>query len=90
MVLQLAAVMSPRPVAPEVTLGDRLSFTAFLALALHAAIILGITFSFEDRQPSTHTMEVTLAQHRADDKLEKADFLAQFNQIGSGTWRPQR
>ena len=85
MVLQLAAVMSPRPVAPEVTLGDRLSFTAFLALALHAAIILGITFSFEDRQPSTHTMEVTLAQHRADDKLEKADFLAQFNQIGSGT-----
>ncbi|MEM7366211.1 MAG: TonB family protein [Pseudomonadota bacterium] len=30
-------------------------------------------------------MEVTLAQHRADDKPEKADFLAQFNQIGSGT-----
>ena len=81
----MATVMSPGPVAPEVTPADRLSFTVFLALALHAAVILGITFSFEDRQPSTHTTEVTLAQHRADDKPEKADFLAQFNQIGSGT-----
>lgn len=65
--------------------GDRLSFTLFLALALHAALILGVTFTYINNKPSTHTMEVTLAQHRSKNKPEKADFLAQFNQVGSGT-----
>lgn len=82
----MAAVMNPGQVTTsDVTPADRLSFTVFLAVALHAAVILGITFSFQDRRPSTHTMEVTIAQHRADDHPDKADFLAQFNQIGSGT-----
>jgi protein TonB len=69
------------PVAPA----DRLSFTVFLALAIHAAIILGVTFTFAERQPSTHTMEVTLAQHMSKSRPDKADFIAQFNQAGSGT-----
>jgi len=74
------------PVAvPSVSAGDRLSFTAFLALAVHAAIILGVTFTHVTQKPSTHTMEVTLAQHRSQNKPDKADFLAQFNQVGSGT-----
>jgi protein TonB len=30
-------------------------------------------------------MEVTLAQHRSNNQPDKADFLAQFNQQGSGT-----
>ena len=30
-------------------------------------------------------MEVTLAQHKSKNKPEKVDFLAQFNQLGSGT-----
>ncbi|MEX1237063.1 MAG: energy transducer TonB, partial [Pseudomonadales bacterium] len=34
---------------------------------------------------STHTMEVTLAQHRSESRPDKADYLAQFNQIGSGS-----
>ena len=64
--------------------GDRLSFTVFLAVALHAALILGVTFSYVNSKPSTHTMEVTLAQQRAKRKPENADFLAQLNQVGSG------
>ncbi|MDK1023773.1 MAG: energy transducer TonB [Gammaproteobacteria bacterium] len=71
--------------APPIDPGDRLSFTVFLALALHAAIIMGVTFTMTEKGPSTHTMEVTLAQHRTKNKPDKADFLAQFNQIGSGT-----
>jgi len=65
--------------------GDRLSFTVFLALALHAFIVLGITFDLEDPEPAPHTMEITLAQYDDEEKPEKADFLAQTNQKGSGT-----
>ncbi len=71
--------------SPTITPADRLSFTFFLAGALHVAIILGVTFTYLDRSSSTHTMEVTLAQHRSNNQPEKADFLAQFNQQGSGT-----
>jgi len=65
--------------------GDRLSFTVFLALALHAFIVLGITFDLEDPEPAPLTMEITLAQYDDEEKPEKADFLAQANQKGSGT-----
>ena len=78
--------LSPgQPLADGVGAGDRLSFTLFLAAALHAAVILGVTFTYVTSQPSTHTMEVTLAQQRSKNKPEKADFLAQFDQTGSGT-----
>ncbi len=70
---------------PAISSGDRLSFTAFLALMVHGAIILGVTFTYVTQKPSTHTMEVTLAQHRSNNRPNKADFLAQFNQMGSGT-----
>ena len=70
---------------PGITSSDRLSFTVFLAIAVHAIIILGVTFTFIEKGPSTHTMEVTLAQHRSKNRPSKADFLAQFSQAGSGT-----
>jgi protein TonB len=79
----MAAVIPSRPEA-TVSPGDRLSFTVFLAVALHAALILGVTFTYVTSKPSTHTMEVTLAQQRAKRMPDKADFLAQFNQVGSG------
>ena len=34
---------------------------------------------------STPTMEVTLAQYRSDERPDDADFIAQENQVGSGT-----
>ena len=71
--------------SPAITPADRLTFTFFLAAALHAAIILGVTFTYLDRSSSTHTMEVTLAKHSSNNQPKKADFLAQFNQQGSGT-----
>ncbi len=76
-----ALVLTTPPADPV----DRLSFTVFLAIVIHAAIILGITFTNLKNAPSTHSIEVTLAQHRSNEKPEKADFLAQFDQLGSGT-----
>lgn len=76
----------PQAIAPpEVKASDRLSFTAFLAITLHVALIMGVTFTHVTQKSSTHTMEVTLAQHRSENRPDKADFLAQFHQQGSGT-----
>lgn len=71
--------------APTITPGDRLTFTTFLAATVHAAIILGVTFTYVAKKPSTHTMEVTLVQHGNKNSPKAADFLAQFSQTGSGT-----
>ncbi len=80
----MAAVYQESLTSP-VSSGDRLSFTIFLAVALHAALILGVTFSYMDREASSHTMEVTLVQQRSQQTPENPDYLAQINQIGSGS-----
>ncbi len=64
---------------------DLLGFTLLLALALHAVFILGVTFQREDRARSAATLEITLAQYKSDKAPQRADFLAQHNQEGSGT-----
>lgn len=64
---------------------DRLGFMFCLALALHAAVILGISFKQQDRSLAPTKLEITLAQHRSSEAPEQADFLAQNNQLGSGT-----
>ena len=68
-----------------VTSADRLTFTGFLAVLLHAALILGISFTTTDQSQTSQTLEVTLASYKSDQAPEKADFLAQENQQGSGT-----
>ena len=64
---------------------DRLLFCALVALAVHAALILGVGFTREDRAPRAPGLDVTLAQLRDDAPDEAADFLAQANQRGSGS-----
>lgn len=66
---------------------DRLSFTLFLALGLHALLIFGVGFAAPDSRKVPPTLEVTLAQHKSDQEtpLEEADFLADSDQQGSGT-----
>lgn len=64
---------------------DRLGFAFCLALALHAAIILGISFNREDRTVAAPRLEITLAQHQSENRPEDADFIAQNDQQGSGT-----
>ncbi|MFT5116695.1 MAG: protein TonB [Kiritimatiellia bacterium] len=64
---------------------DRLSFTLFLALAVHGLLIFGLTFN--SSKPSEHapSVSVTLATHAAKQAPDDADFLAQNNQLGSGS-----
>ncbi len=71
--------------AVQVSDFDRFSFTLFMALAVHAMIVLGITFAPESPRSSAQTMEITLSQFEDEQAPEQADFLAQTNQQGSGT-----
>ena len=64
---------------------DRFTFAIFLALLVHAVILLGVTFAPNDRSKLSTTLEVTLASYKHDKAPDKADFLAQSNQQGSGT-----
>jgi len=72
----------------KVSAGDRLSFTVFVAIAVHTLIIL-TDFIQEDPEPAPFTMEITLARHDDQEAPDKADFLAQTNQQGSGTLEKQ-
>jgi protein TonB len=68
---------------------DRLMTTLFLVGALHALLILGVTFTATGTTGSRTVpmLEVTLVQNPVPDSRENltADYLAQVNQRGSGT-----
>ena len=70
--------------AAQVTANDRLMFTLFMALALHAVVLLGITFAPEEPATSAATMEITLSRFEDEQAPDEADFLAASNQQGSG------
>jgi protein TonB len=63
---------------------DRFGFSLFIAVAVHALLIFGLGFKLHQQQQAAPTLEITLAQHRSKDEPDKADFLAQHNQHGSG------
>ncbi len=69
----------------EIDSGDRLSFTIFVAAALHALIIFGIGFTHDRGNKVAPTLNITLATHDAKTPPDKADFIAQHNQQASGT-----
>ena len=64
---------------------ERFGFTVFLSACLHVIIILGVGFTYLEELNSEPALEITMAQYRSEFAPDKADFLAQENQIGSGT-----
>ncbi|MDB5982768.1 MAG: hypothetical protein JWQ69_3783 [Pseudomonas sp.] len=64
---------------------DRLGFTLLIAALVHVALILGVGFSFVPPTEISRTLEITLATFKSKEAPDKADFLAQENQQGSGT-----
>ena len=64
---------------------DRFTFTLFVALALHAILVLGLTFAPESPSRQAEVLEITLSQFDDQKDPEEADFLAATSQIGSGT-----
>ena len=71
---------------PRITASDRLGFTLFLALCLHAIVVLGVGFSPSD--PSAHeplpSLDIIIANSRSFETVENPDFLAQLDQAGGG------
>lgn len=70
--------------SPNIHSGDRLCFTVFVALAVHASIILGVGFDFFVNRNQAPVIEVTLAHNPDPAPPVKADYMAQENQIGGG------
>lgn len=64
---------------------ERFGFTVFLSACLHVILIAGIGFAFLNESPATPAIEITLAQFRSEQRPEQADFIAQENQVGSGS-----
>ena len=73
------------PPRPGIEPRDRLGFTLFLAAVLHALVILGITFDVPDPRELARSLEITLATQPSTEAPDDADYLAQFDQLGSGT-----
>ena len=80
-----AAIRQPAPETTRVRPADRLGFTLFLAAALHLALILGLGFTLSEPKQISKTLEITLSTFKSEEKPKDADFLAQDNQLGSGT-----
>ena len=64
---------------------ERFGFTVFLSACLHVIIILGVGFTYLEELNSEPALEITMAQYRSEFAPDRANFLAQENQIGSGT-----
>jgi protein TonB len=77
-----APLLEPSPV----TATDRMAMTLFFAIALHAIIILGITFGQFDNPPPENilpTLDITVS-NRSTPPPDEADYLAQTSQDGGG------
>ncbi|HEY9198643.1 MAG TPA: energy transducer TonB [Gammaproteobacteria bacterium] len=66
--------------------GDRLVVSLLIAAALHALIILGISFAPqpEPQDDDLPTLDITLVPERKTAPPEEADYLAQVSQDGGG------
>ncbi|MCF7971976.1 MAG: TonB family protein [Methylococcaceae bacterium] len=63
---------------------DTLLVCIFFAAIIHTALILGINFSKPKADKTSKSIEITLVTKEAKKAPEKAEFLAQSNQIGAG------
>ena len=65
---------------------DRFSVSLLLALGIHAAVLLGISFTLEINplRTAVETLDVVLVQWRSETPPEDPEFLAQAAQTGGG------
>lgn len=71
----------------EAPTADRLALTLFVATALHALIILGVSFDAFDREPpdqDTPTLDITVVKPSDTTPPEEYDYLADTSQDGAG------
>jgi len=77
------AFQRPSPLSSN----DTLLVSIFLAVIIHTALILGINFSKPKVDKISKSIAITLVTNEAKKAPEKAEFLAQSNQIGAGKKR---
>lgn len=64
---------------------NRLVLSMAVAGSLHAAVVFGISFEFEDHpEHAMPSLDVILVQTRSEEAPVKAQYLAQANQVGGG------
>jgi len=82
----MQSIDAPNLDTSPVTAIDRMALTLFFALALHAMIILGITFGLHDDSAPENilpTLDITVSNRRTPPP-DEADYLAQTSQEGGG------
>ena len=71
---------------PAAKTHDRIGFTLSMAIALHAAVILGVGFALQvPTAPPAKRMDITLSNYKTDKEILDADYVAQTNQEASGS-----
>ena len=73
-------------IRPRISASDRLGFTLFLALTLHAIVVLGVGFTQSSRSnvEPLPSLDIILANSKSIEVAENPDFLAQVDQAGGG------
>jgi protein TonB len=69
-------------------LDDRMSVALLVALVIHAALLLGLSFrlEFNPVQQAAQTLDVVLVNFRTESEPEEAEFLAPVSQEGGGEY----
>lgn len=65
--------------------GDKFGFGIFVAAAAHAVIVFGLTFDWTPEPQPAPEIDVTIVTHQSEQAPEDVDFVAQANQLASGT-----
>ncbi len=68
----------------DVSVSDALLIAFFIALVVHAFIILGVSFSLPQPEKINKQIEITLSHNQAKKAPKKSNYLAQDNQLGAG------
>lgn len=76
------------PVRPDAS-RNRFAVAILLATAIHG-LLLALKFAPELPRPPPNILDVTLAHFRSEQAPREADFVAQANQVGSGTEKEKR
>jgi len=73
-------------IRPKISASDRLGFTLFLALTLHAIVVLGVGFTQSDRSDAEPlpSLDIIIANSKSTETVDNPDYLAQVDQAGGG------
>jgi protein TonB len=78
------AQAAPLPTAPVIGPQERVRVTFMFSIVLHAVVVLGVGFAYEQPAASLPTLDVILVQSQTTDKAKDPDFLANASQLGGG------